>query len=412
MDGRQFLGHHLEVRAGIGLLLACAALLAPVAAQATSPSMDGRLARALDVRGVSPASSAAMAVDLQTGAALFSRNPDLPLEPASNEKLTVTYGALRELGPAYRFKTEVLGQGHRDGSTWAGSLVLKGYGDPTLSSEGLQQLVHVLRARGIRRVTGYVIGDASWFDDAAGVAGWRPSFVGTESPVLSALEVDGGWYQHHQTHDPPLAAAARFEALLRASGIRVRSAQVGIAAPTAVMLGTIHSAALSDVLEDMERYSDNFRAEMVLKEIGAEIAGLGSTAAGAQVVRHGLVSAGIPMGGVRIVDGSGLSRSDRATARELSTLLVTLWHDPVMHGVVWNGLPVAGHSGTLEDRLRTGPAHWNVRAKTGTTNIASALSGYVRHTIAFSVLDNGHPVNWRAAHKAQDRFVQALAKRS
>jgi D-alanyl-D-alanine carboxypeptidase/D-alanyl-D-alanine-endopeptidase (penicillin-binding protein 4) len=267
-----------------------------------------------------------------------------------------------------------------------------------------------MRARGIRRVTGYVIGDASWFDDAAGVTGWRPSFIGTESPVLSALEVDGGWYDNHQTHNPPLATAARFDELLRANGVKAREARVGVATPGAVVLGTIYSAPLSDVLEDMDRYSDNFLAEMVLKEIGAEIAGAGSTLAGAEIVRHDLVSAGIPMEGVRIVDGSGLSRSDRATARELATLLVTLWHDPVMHPIVWNGLPVAGHSGTLENRLHAAPAHWNVRAKTGTTDIASALSGYVRHTVAFSVLQNGHPVNSAAAHKAQDRFVEALAK--
>jgi D-alanyl-D-alanine carboxypeptidase/D-alanyl-D-alanine-endopeptidase (penicillin-binding protein 4) len=159
----------------------------------------------------------------------------------------------------------------------------------------------------------------------------------------------------------------------------------------------------------MVRYSDNFRAEMLLKEIGAEVAGVGSSAAGAAIVRRDLTEAGIPMAGVRIVDGSGLSYSDRATARELASLLVTLWHDPSMRAIVWAGLPLAGVSGTLEYRLRTGAAHERVRAKTGTTDIASALSGYVRRSLAFSVLQNGDPVNWTAARQAQDQFVQALA---
>jgi D-alanyl-D-alanine carboxypeptidase/D-alanyl-D-alanine-endopeptidase (penicillin-binding protein 4) len=389
--------------------LACACALAPIAAGASAPTVDVRLARALDVRGVSAATSAAMAVDLQTGEAVFAENPDLPLEPASNEKLAVTYAALHDLGPTYRFRTELLGEGHRAGDVWEGSLVLKGFGDPTLSSADLLQLVHTLRERGIRRVTGFVVGDASWFDSRVGVAGWQPGFAGYQSPLLSALEVDGGWTGNHQARNPPLAAAARLDELLRSDDVPAREAKVGAAVPSAVVLGTVYSAPLADVVEYMIRYSDNFRAEMILKEIGAEVAGVGSSAAGAAIVRRDLTQAGIPMAGVRIVDGSGLSYSDRATARELAALLVTLWHDPSMRAIVWAGLPLAGVSGTLEYRLRTGAAHERVRAKTGTTDIASALSGYVRRSLAFSVLQNGDPVNWTAARKAQDQFVQALA---
>jgi D-alanyl-D-alanine carboxypeptidase/D-alanyl-D-alanine-endopeptidase (penicillin-binding protein 4) len=410
MDALRPVGHDFPVAAARVLTaLACACALAPIAAGASAPSVDVRLARALEVRGVSEATTAAMAVDLQTGAAVFAQNPDLPLEPASNEKLAITYAALHDLGPTYRFRTELLGEGHRVGNVWDGSLVLKGFGDPTLSSTDLLQLVHTLRERGIRRVTGFVIGDASWFDSRVGVAGWQPGFAGYQSPLLSALEVDGGWTGTHQARNPPLAAAARLDELLRAGGVPARAARVGTAAPSAVVLGTVYSASLADVVEYMVRYSDNFRAEMLLKEIGAEVAGVGSSAAGAAIVRRDLTEAGIPMAGVRIVDGSGLSYSDRATARELASLLVTLWHDPSMRAIVWAGLPLAGVSGTLEYRLRTGAAHERVRAKTGTTDIASALSGYVRRSLAFSVLQNGDPVNWTAARQAQDQFVQALA---
>src|SRR4029077_14224262 len=84
-----------------------------------------RLANALAVPGISAASSGAIAVDLATGQTLFARNQDTPLAPASNEKLTVTFTALHELGPAYRFRTEVLGRGLQAGAVWHGDVYLK-----------------------------------------------------------------------------------------------------------------------------------------------------------------------------------------------------------------------------------------------------------------------------------------------
>jgi serine-type D-Ala-D-Ala carboxypeptidase/endopeptidase (penicillin-binding protein 4) len=73
-------------------------------------------------------------------------------------------------------------------------------------------------------------------------------------------------------------------------------------------------------------------------------------------------------------------------------------------------LPVAGVSGTLEDRLRAPPARGRVLAKTGTTSDASALSGYVSTRFLFTVLQNGHPLQYWWARRAQDRFVQVLAR--
>jgi D-alanyl-D-alanine carboxypeptidase/D-alanyl-D-alanine-endopeptidase (penicillin-binding protein 4) len=115
------------------------------------------------------------------------------------------------------------------------------------------------------------------------------------------------------------------------------------------------------------------------------------------------------MTGVRIVDGSGLSRSDRITPRALAALLVGAWTDADLHDVLWDALPVAGVNGTLEDRMRRFPARGVVRAKTGTTNVASALSGYVRDRYAFAIVQNGHPISTWWARIAQDRFAQALA---
>ena len=159
----------------------------------------------------------------------------------------------------------------------------------------------------------------------------------------------------------------------------------------------------------MDRQSDNFTAEMLLKQLGAVELERGTSAAGATVVVQTLAAAGVPLGGVRIVDGSGLSRLDRLTAAAVAALLKAAWADPGVRPALLASLPVAGVNGTLEDRLRRPPARGNVLAKTGTTSDASALSGYVRNRYAFSVLQNGHPLPYWWARRAQDRFAQILA---
>jgi PBP4 family serine-type D-alanyl-D-alanine carboxypeptidase len=159
----------------------------------------------------------------------------------------------------------------------------------------------------------------------------------------------------------------------------------------------------------MDRESDNFAAEMTLKALGAEVGAGGTTAEGAAVVVRNLAAAGVPLAGVQIVDGSGLSLSDRLTARALAALLVAVWNDIDLRAPFWASLPIAGVNGTLDKRMLRPPARGTVRAKTGTTSRASALSGYVGDRYGFAVLQNGAPVSAWSARKAQDRFATALA---
>jgi len=309
---------------------------------------------------------------------------------------------------SYRFRTEVLGEGRRVGSVWRGRLVLKGYGDPSLTSLDLIRLANLLRRQGIRRVTGHIVGDASWFDARTLATGWLPSFVGVDSPPLSALVVNRARRQGRPVADPPLAAAALFDRILRTRGIAARDAVTGRAGSAAVTLATVHSPPLPKLLELMNRVSDNFTAEMALKAVGAEEIGNGSTAAGAAVVRRDLEAAGVPLTGVRVVDGSGLSRADRVTAGELVSLLSVIWSTPSLRDIALAGLPVAGETGTLEHRMQYRPARGRVHAKTGTTDIASALSGYVDGRYVFALIENGHPVDAERAEASQDRFARAL----
>lgn len=393
-------------------LVATAALMLVLVPQglAGSVPLATRLASALAVRGNPPAESAALAVDLASGGVVFARHPDLTLAPASNEKLPLTYAALRELGLDYRFKTRVLGRGRQVGTVWHGDLFVKGYGDPTLTSGRLGRLAAQVAALGITRVDGRVYGDESWFDTRRGAPGWKDGFLVFECPPLSALVVDRDVYDGRIAARPALAAAGTFRRLLRALRVRTGPVAVGRAPASATVLGEVRSATLANVVVAMDRDSDNFRAEMLLKELGAEVGEGGTSAEGAAVVLRDLAAAKIPIDGVVIADGSGLSLLDRTTADTLARLLLAVWNDPTMHAVFWKALPVAGENGTLERRMDDGPARGVVRAKTGTTDEASALSGYVRDRYAFVVLQNGSPVSWAAARKAQDRFATALAR--
>jgi D-alanyl-D-alanine carboxypeptidase/D-alanyl-D-alanine-endopeptidase (penicillin-binding protein 4) len=393
------------------VLLATLALLLVGASPASGSSdlLRGELARALAGAGLSPTRTSALAVDLRSGETVFARNPRLALAPASNEKLAVAYAALVELGPGYRFRTEVAADGELTGRTWRGDLYLVGFGDPTLSGAGLDALAAQVRASGIRRVTGRVVGDESWFDPRRGAPGWKPGWVGDESPPLSALVVDRaeGWPRVA----PALESAARLTRALAGRGVAVaRDPAVGRAPEDALPLAEHLSDELAGIVRAMNRDSDNFTAELLLKQLGASAGEGGTTAAGARVVRRALAEAGAPLAGVRIADGSGLSSLDRLSAAAIVALLRAADVDPWLRDAFLGSLAVAGVSGTLEDRLDRRPTYGRVIAKTGTTSLASSLSGFVRGRYAFAILHTGNPVPTSTARAAQDRFVTLLAR--
>jgi D-alanyl-D-alanine carboxypeptidase/D-alanyl-D-alanine-endopeptidase (penicillin-binding protein 4) len=385
--------------------------LVPAAQAGSRSAFQAQLARALHARHVNPARTGAIVLDLSTGTDLFAHNPRLALRPASNEKLATTYAALTALGPSFRIETDVLGDGQQNGTTWQGNLVLKGYGDPALSFAQVGALARQVAAGGIRHVSGRILGDESWFDTRRTGLGWKPQFYLHESPALSALIVNRGWTGRYETARPALMAAQLFRRDLRRAGVTVQGgAAVGVASAEAAALADVESAPLSSLIRHMDVYSDNFYAEMLLKEVGAVQGNLGSAAAGIAVERQLLAAAGVPLDGVRTVDGSGLSVLDRWTPLGLATLLRTMWQDSDLRPYLVPALPIAGKTGTLEHRLRRAPARGLVRAKTGTTDNASSLSGFVGDRYVFSILENGYPVRTLNAEQSQNRVAQVLAR--
>lgn len=401
---------HLRHRLG-PCLVAIATLLVLVSpARAADPTLTARLDRALKVPHVDLARTAALAVDLRTGVVVYARNQSLALIPASNQKLPVAYAALSLLGPGYRFHTEVVGSGALIGDVWHGDLWLRGFGDPTLEPADLDALAAEVFSWGIRRVDGAVIADESWFDALRVGPGWKPRFYIEESPPLSALVVDRGRYRGRTSANPALAAASLFRQALEARDVRVAGrSRSGVLTTLGLPLARDVSEPLADVVRFMGRESDNYTAEMLVKQLGALYADRGSTAAGVAVIRGTLEGAEVPLAGVRLADGSGLSRLDRLTATALVAVLEAGLAEGDLRDAFLASLAVAGVDGTLEDRLVSRPARGQVIAKTGTTNAASALSGFVRDRYVFAIIQNGRPISTYWARLAQDRFATVLA---
>ena len=367
--------------------------------------------------------------DLTRHAWVYRRNPLRPLKPASNMKLTTTAAAFAKIGIGTRLATRVYYTGTRSGSTIAGSLWLVGGGDPSLStstysrnrfagvSAMIGDLAKAVRAAGIRHVTGALYGDESRFDTVRTGPYWKPAYRIDCSPI-SALTANEDWTAYGSPYSyssPALHAATLLRASLATQGVTVAGGARTATKPAGAgaVLATETSPPMYRLALQMNLPSDNVYAEMLNKDIAVASGARGTMANGRVITRGYLAGLGIITTGWRLYDGSGLSPGDRLTAQSLVSILT---HSQAQPYGWWlrNSLPIAGVNGTLRTRMRTGPAHGNARAKTGTLGDASALSGYVRsangHTLVFSILNNHEPtLNITAAHAVQDRIVQALA---
>ena len=419
--------HHASRPAPLVLLTMLALALLLLAPAVASASLKSGITSLLQRHGMAGSGTSVAVFDLTAKKYLYSLRPDVLRLPASNEKLVTSSTALASWTATYRFSTQVFidAPGPDEDGIVRGNLYLRGLGDPTFSTASfadrhwhmttgdVQDLVRAVRKLGVTRVTGRVVADEGYFDALRSVTNWRPSMSAYCAP-LSALTLNessasGGGY----VTDPALAAAASLTRRLRAAGIRVAHGPAhGVAPITATLACSERSARLGRILAAMNKPSDNFLAEELLKGLGAGFGPGGTTAAGAGVAKAFLGSIGVS-GGFRLRDGSGLSYRDRLSARVVLKILGAMARRDD-YRVFRRSLAVAGVDGTLKHRMRGTAAAGNVRAKTGTLNDASSLSGYVTtsngHLLSFSMLMNGHPVNVTRAHAAQDAVAALLAR--
>ena len=398
------------------LLLVLVALLTAPAATAAAlprPALPAKIATVLRSHGLAGPRTAVVVSDAVDGSVLYRRNATRPLLPASNEKLYVTIGALTELGPDFRYETRVVAAGTRTSGVLHGNLVLVGSGDPTLSRYRVAALARAIRAAGITRITGRVIGDETLFDRKRSGPGWPARFVDIECPPLSALAVDRNVAGATFVRTPARRAARLLRDALAARSVRSAGIGVGKAPTTATPIAKTSSLPLWRILRFMNRESDNFTAETVAKSVGAYAGTGGTTAEGMRVTRgviEPLLGADSPA--LSLADGSGLSLDDRSTASALARLFTAASAQPSIADAVFGSLSIAGRNGTLERRMRD--LEGRVRGKTGTLDGVSSLTAYVTsttgHRYVISVIMNRRSLSFWQAHAAQDAIASLVAR--
>jgi D-alanyl-D-alanine carboxypeptidase/D-alanyl-D-alanine-endopeptidase (penicillin-binding protein 4) len=361
---------------------------------------------------------------------LFDLNSGAAFVPASSQKVLVAAALLSRLGPDYRYETKVVASRPvQDGALHDAWLV--GGGDPYLATPDyaaylitkprtvdtpltpLAALADELVGLGVRSIPAGLQTDESRYPPQRSVPTWKPSYV-TEAEVgsLGALTVNEGlaaWGPNQKVApDPAISTANALGRLLTDRGVSLPGPTAGSGAPSdAVVIATVRSAPLGQIAAAMLRASDNYAAEMLVKELDRHFGGPGLTAGGTARVVEELGRLGVAVEGVRLNDGSGLDVGNRATCRALLGAL-NLSRKPKF-SVLDSGLAIAGRTGTLAKRFVGSPAEIRLAAKTGWINGAAAMVGRIARdpTRRFALIFNGQ-FGWPQAHAIQDRVVAAL----
>jgi D-alanyl-D-alanine carboxypeptidase/D-alanyl-D-alanine-endopeptidase (penicillin-binding protein 4) len=417
-------------RARVFLLLLALVLATACGALCPAPAVagvDDAIAASLRQAGLHGSGTGVYVWDLDAALPVYEFNAGTSLTPASNLKIVTSAAAILDWDVDHRFVTELCAEDvpGAGGGVLRGDVYLRGLGDPSLSTRAYQQDVfgmttasfetfaRALKREGVRKVRGRILGDASWFDKLRTVPTWKDGLQ-LECGPLSALSGNQGLRDGNRVSAPATYAAKLMKQALANAGVRVTGPPGTAKVPdTAKVVDRQYSAALRGILKHMNKESDNAFAEMLLKGLGKDFYGDGSTAAGTRASKAALHALGVKTGTYVIQDGSGLSYGNRMSAEGVVKVLGALRQRDDFHDF-YDSLAIAGEDGTIHDRMRGTAAAGNARVKTGTLNVAICLSGYVTsandHLVAFSILMNGGSLDWERATKAQDAIVVALAK--
>ncbi len=348
-----------------------------------------------------------------------SHNPAVPMTPASTEKLVTSLAALSTLGPDFKYDTKAVAPSEPANGT-VDRLWLVGAGDPSLSTPdypgmvesnprrdteeqatgpsksltSLGTLAEAIVAAGVRNIPGGIQGDDSRYDALRYLPSWSATYrTDPEVGPVGALTVNHGMrtVQPRLTpvDDPAVFAATSLSDLLRARGVSVGAPGRSTAPNGAKTIGTVQSAPLHDVVAAAIESSDNLAMEMLAREVGIKAANQGTTAAGTKAIVEKAHALGVPVDGMTLVDGSGLDYGNRVSCQALMSVLA-MGARPEFKAL-WDGLAVAGQTGTLADEFRGSPLAGKLRGKTGTLQGVTGLAGLVDtgRPVAFSFIANG-----------------------
>ena len=380
--------------------------------------------------------------DALTGRELFSQDGGSARVPASNQKLLTAGAVLQALGPDARFSTRaIVGVNSQEIVLLAGGDAMLSVGmntsDSVMGHAGLATLARdTARALAAAGSTGpfTIIIDDTLFTGSALNPQWAPEDVaaGEIAPIfpmaLYAGRTRSGVLTGARPQDSAVAVAEAFAGALEMAGVAMAGAITRGAAPAAAegsaagspgtVLATVESATVAEQTQYMLAESDNYIAEvlgrMVAVKLGQETDNAGSVAA----VREVVGELGLSMESVSTTDNCGLAAGNLISPQQLVQLLSLMLADPSADiGYALPGLPIAGLTGSLDERFRQGPELGGaglVRAKTGSLNQVTALSGYVINShgrlLVFSVLGNGLTGGGAAARPVVDTAASVLAR--
>jgi D-alanyl-D-alanine carboxypeptidase/D-alanyl-D-alanine-endopeptidase (penicillin-binding protein 4) len=375
------------------------------------------VATSLRLRGFAEQNMGAYVRPVSGGQPLLTANADIPRNPASTMKLVTTYSALGVLGPDYRWPTEIYTVGNVAGDTLQGDVIIKGYGDPDFREDGFRELLQALRSRGIRNIAGNFVVDKSHF-----IVPNQPTIDGAEGAAYNALpeallynergscyEIRGKSGQIQRMCPVTPRNAGDLNANLFGDFWKIWTAQmggqmggglrVGQVPGGAQLVHTHYSQPLRNIIVEINKDSNNVMARQLLLSMGAKQFGApGTTQKGAGAVGQWLESRGLRFSSLSIENGSGLSRVERISAREMGEMLLDIYNSPYRNDMM-NSMAVLGVDGTVKRRLTNLAGRG--KFKTGTLRDVRALAGYL-----FAA--NGQPYIVTILHN--DASIRATAK--
>lgn len=333
-----------------------------------------------------------LVINPMTEDTIISINPSQSMIPASNTKLFTSAVAVHLLGIDYECATKFYSSGKIENGILNGDLIIKGFGNALMTDKDLDSVADNLAANGLKKISGQIIGDDSFFDDNYSRNDWiEDDLTNVKLAPVSALVLNGNKKSYQKKvrrrfrtyymniGNPPLHMAESFKEKLIRHGIEVTGGCAVGTLPLNANLLTEVKVKLLDVLKPVNKQSNNFVAECLFKLIGAEAtASQGSAFNAGQTVNRFLKDFDVYTEGTTIIDGSGLSRYNKASVGTIVSLLEKIYLDIDLFEKFTQTLSIAGTDGTLSDRMKGSNAEFNFMGKTGTLNGASSLSGYLK----------------------------------
>lgn len=346
-----------------------------------------------------------MLYDMTAKKQVYAYNADKPMRPASCMKLLTCIATLRKVGTKYNYRTRLYSSGIIKQDTLYGNIILKTQFDPFFNRDSLNNMVTILKQKGIKAIKGNVLLDMAFTEPMNHEEHWT---MGDLKVSRMGLIYHG--YKKMRTET--------LYALQNTAGIRINidSIRFGRLIPKKATLLTEIKTPVQFPIEKALKNSSNINAESLLYLLGYTVSPRGNFRKNGIVALQRFVKQELrldPKKDCNIEDGCGLCPDDRLSPHLLITLLdYTYKHKPI-YKEIFTSLPLSGTDGTLHDRMRKPNVLGMVKAKTGTLTREggiSTLSGYYKgkdgHAMAFAIMNNECPVldgRWW-----QDRFCERV----